>query len=73
MTFAEIGEPWCSIVLDQGGTGELTLAKVLASDSFVKRRRLAVELSFTFFLFLKLADLTILLLFGFCFHIHWGR
>ena len=61
-TFAEIGEPRRSVVLDQGGAGELALAKVLASDSFVSRRGLAVELSFAFFLFLKFADLTVFLL-----------
>ena len=69
-TFAEIGKPRCGIVLDQGGTGNLALGKILMSNGFISRRGLAVELSFAFFLFFKLANLTIFFLFGFCFHVH---
>ena len=72
-TFAEVCKPGCGIVLDQGCTGDLTLAKVLASSGFISRRGLAVELPFPFFLFFELADLSILFFFAFCLHIHRGR
>ena len=69
--FAKIGEPRRSIVLDQRGAGDLTFGQVFTSYGFIGRRGLAIQLSFAFFLFLKLADLAVFFLFGFRFHIHW--
>jgi len=72
-TSAELCKPRRSIMLNQGCTGDLTLAKVLASNGFISRGGLAVELSFTFLLFFELADLAIFFLFTFRLHIHRGR
>ena len=69
--FTKIRKPRCSIVFDQGCTGDLALGKVFATNGFVNNRGLAVELSVAFFLFFELADLAVLFLLALRLHLHW--